>query len=786
MSAGIEVTGNGLRINDSVEYGVCGVQVDARGGRYVWHDSKAAGHTGTQDHRVSLDRIWRHIMERVRDEEMSNEIPASEIHGLNPYRALAHAIRTHTDWHHLSGQYVLAMDNSTTEATQEQILTEAAHAGITNLALLWRPVAACMYCLEQAANASQQLNEGMRFLFVDLGSLRPECCVMEVKRWESGSQLVPRRSRFQWQDILLDDPLVFQLRQSLYANLADMTKTNSHYWEAGPFAADIAQFIHTQKPQGTWYPSALGFRPVNLDEQMIQKAFEITRTASKIDNIIQKVKELAEHNRCNYVRWIAPSLLLDQVQLPPNHKLLNEMAVVRGCQLYAEALEKGLPTYYDRLSELAIWSEGRDDTGILRFDWNVLIPGTELAGGSTYQLPAPIHKFQIDPKYVSDLEIPFSLRNKTEYQRTRNIFSEIEYIPDGIIPLSITAEIKPANGRARIWIKPRNEDSDVRIFGSKGYLSLNWAKMTPIQAYPNTYPVRGRYWDTNEAKAKEMRDTLDLFLANPHWTLISPVPFRGHAIPFWNLLEPWSENFASWGNHEDNASRGMFGVEDLPLDNSIRARLVNKIMADPLGAFQKKKILSYLFAYTTPNFIQEMRNMYRNFKIDGELGTSWILAYVPGRIFSKKDDFVLYCEALLNGLGPVVDTALLRAYIWSFFRCLCYHDDTNRTEPKLIYEILKLFCLKVPFLNDKKARQYFLFSILYALRIRAYHESAFSPDEKIFDTIKAAVNAIAHTPFPTVVLDVIMPGHLNDMLLRFMDREATPQDHRIMSVITSV
>lgn len=790
MSYGIEIFGDGIRNPERTRYGVCGVCVDSEHRRFIWNDNRAARFSGNKDQRISLSTIWRYVMERAQDEmlDVRAKLPDLEV---DPFQALGQLIRVTVQDDKVSkGHVVLAVDNSTTELTQERIITAASHAGVAPFSLLWRPVAACLYLLSQKQETPKV---GDKLIFVDMDSLRPEITMLTVKKWENTQSLVPQRRRFQWENILLDDQFAFKAKQSILEVMAKATQSGSNQWETGFFAEDFGSFIETCQPKGSWCLNGLAYTWHPFDATITDQALRQQGVEGNIHSIIQRVSDKAKNpnDRIYWTGWLAHRY---KSLLPKSHVVLPPDAIVKGCSIYGECRDKDGPTYYDSLPGLYILSKIQELATYAFF--TLVDPEISVPGGRGWRLPAPLSRFSVD----ENISMFTAYIKRDDWDKCRKATIPLPAPAPDIIPVNVHCAMKPAQGRAVVSIESQDQQS--MVFGEIKQLILNWDKMeeTDFELFvaPKVYPVIGRL-KGDEEYANIVRHFLD---SNMSFSDI--VNYRGHNVQFWKLMEPWGTN-PPWGftpHWHSEPVRGMFGIGSDYLKQEDCHAIIGRIQNLPNQPNADSiKFFNYLFDAVPESFMARMRNMLSENTPDfrawcltqfgnWHLFNSWNWGYTPGRVIKTADDFNLFMDFMIrhsanNGYPCYPEATFTHLYFWSFFRCLCYRADVIKADSKKALEVIRMLdkYARAGLLlggghQIQNARKFVLCAFLFALRYRSANAAFLQPGSgELYNSIDDCIEHVV----PVVNAVGIIPGdlgiaNLNAFVLKFLRQTATKAD----------
>ncbi|MAZ61432.1 MAG: hypothetical protein CMG50_04575, partial [Candidatus Marinimicrobia bacterium] len=343
------------------------------------------------------------------------------------------------------------------------------------------------------------------------------------------------------------------------------------------------------------------------------------------------------------------------------------------------------------------------------------------------------------------------------------------------------------------------------LFGSQRRLKLDWRKMEPYvpeEKYygPEVYPIIGRIGFCSETLrvAKEFIDN--------NLSLNSPVIYKGRNSTFYKVFMPdWTAGF------DDNEQpMAMFGAKD---ENSKDINNKSKIIGSRLyndefnNADQctcqtdtcrscpnakRHNVINKMHFYAPEDYREELRNLFNQ---ENPM-LSWAASFGPGRVFYKKNDFELFVDFIIrksqnSGYPDYPDDQYAPKYFWSFFRSLCWYEDSVLIPIEKAEKILESICtyssIFRPRLNDAK---FILCAILFSLRFRKIDRNFLQVDTDLHNTVKDSIdNYISSTGYPKTMIDNsdITPGdNLNQYVLRFLTKEASEADFsNLKGLVTS-
>ena len=587
----------------------------------------------------------------------------------------------------------IGISNYLSEHHQEALLEALYGSGISDTALLWRPIAISMSYLDSLGN---KLSAGQRILIVDAECYPPEVTEIELVENEFGA-LLPLRKKPSADGRIKVDSDIFQIRRSIAAEVACGDIEIAEQLCAGQFAKEFIAATE-MKPHGDiWCRKNNQYRKISADENTLGSRIREVFRNEFLPKLIQSVKnnyDVANYSAILWHGW--PFRVMNTMSRSGKNIILDEYAVCRGAALYTMKLAKGLPTYLDTLPGLYILSHVQELNTYCFFH---LIKPSVIPGGQRWERVEPLTRFSI----LRGLQEFTAVLRKNDEDLCRKVITRLPKVPERDAPVLIRAEARPASGYAQVTIEGADGFKD--IFGKHQRVKLSWDSMEsmeiPFVAAPEVYPVRGRLFDQDDP---EYKHSLMGFLDQPEAGVYEKVAYHGHEVNFHSLLEPWGLS-PPWHKGRGKPTgwitqpaRGMFGSLALPVEPSLIDRLAKRIQK--VMHQDRVKFYSYMFVYAPLSFREELREKFRqqhpSFNervLGGRPRPSWNWVIAPGRVFSTAADFELFVDFMIrngqDGYPKYPDESFTIHYWWSFFRCLCYHADTVNIAPEKIYSVLK-------------------------------------------------------------------------------------------------
>jgi len=478
--------------------------------------------------------------------------------------------------------------------------------------------------------------------------------------------------------------------------------------------------------------------------------------------------------------------------------LMEDIAVCSGAADYADRRQNGQPTYLDTLPELEIMSaiEGKG-----KHDFFQLIEGGEVEGGAIKRTPIPRDEFMLEKNTTE-----FTAVLRVDEVKCRKLVTQLDIDPPSKnIPLLIEAKQQPANGHAIVTIEGSEEHKNV--FGRQQQILLDWKSMELFEyshySGPEVYPVEGRIIQDPEIRSI-VKD-----LVSRNASMSSNISYQGYNCNFNKLFEPWGWKSPDRRTLLQEATRGIFGAKETKDSEVIELakKLVPIIEDEDLN--NRHKHFNQMFIYTPESFLTELREIFSS---DQPNISSWNTAFAPGRTFSKADDFNLFLDFIIRksqqrGYPVFPDESYTRIYFWSFFRALCYYEDTINVSERKVAEVLRIIFnyvdtrrnenwhasqgetsrwQRMQRLNVENTKKYCLCSILFSLRLRKKYSNFLKVGTELSDLMVQAIKEkIGTVRFPTTMLVTVENDTLSDYVHRFLIEEASEEDIGTLKGLTT-
>jgi len=682
------------------------------------------------------------------------------------------------------GKTAIAVDNSFSEDQQDQLLSLSSRGYLSNVDLIWRPVAITLDFLD--SNPHSGVSEGTRLLIVDAESSKPEATILELRSIDG--YLVPLRKFFKKEDALSFTLSTTKASQELARTLTDLDAETAKNIQGGEFLGDFARFRNGDPINDTWVKKNHRFESFEFSKTLA----EFLDEKNDYVKLVTECRQRAEECDADIILWHGwPMRCRKDLDLVTDYVMPAD-SVVHGAKLYAERVEAGLPSYLELLPELDIYSTNHKTN---RPEFFTIIEEREYPGGCTIEID-PINSFDIEKGIES---LPIVLR-RGDWESSRKVeFDDLPEIEENA-PITITGLLVPGQGHLQLRMFSR--DGRENLFGDKCHIDINWDTMEdfdipepPKECAPDAYPVLGRVFDEDDP---EMR--VALRTAVNAQSIDTIVTYREHQVSFKKLLEPWGYHWP-WNTTKSSVPscgqfpRGLFCTaykKDDEIDQ-LAAELAKIIENE--NPRSRHKFLNYMFVYSPESFKQELRDIFS--KSVSQLNPKAIntnTVYGVGRVFNRAEDVELFFRFIINSSGkdswptfPKDDYT--KVYFWSVFRCLCYYQESSKVGSELAAKVCEIIC---NFLERGKPnpteKKYCLCALLFLTRIREHNQLFLDPNEslalRIVDTI---TKKAPHFPFPKAMGITGNDGdNLSQFTLRFINKDVTENDFSMLKgLVTS-
>ena len=683
------------------------------------------------------------------------------------------------------GKTAIAVDNSFSEAQQDQLLSLSSQGHLSNVDLIWRPVAIALDFLEN--NPHSGVSEGVKLLIVDAESTNPEATVLELRSIDG--YLVPLRKFFRKDDALKFTLSTTKASRKLALKLTNDDEEIARAIQRGEFLGDFARFRNGDPINDTWIKRNQRFESFEFNRTLE----ELLEDKNPYGKLVTECRQKAVNCGADIILWHGWPMRCRKDLNRVTDYIMPDISVVQGAKLYSERVEAGLPSYMELLPKLEIYSINHKTN---RPEFFTIIKEREYPGGCTIEID-PINSFDIERGIES---LPVILR-RNDWECSRKVeFDNLPEIEENA-PITITGHLVPGQGHLQLRMLSR--DGRENLFGNNLHIDINWDTMEEFHIteqqkdyYPDAYPVLGRVFDEDDP---EMRVALRTAV-NAH-SIDTIVNYCDHQVNFKKLLEPWGYHWpwmTSKGRMAPTCSqspRGLFctaSKKDTEIDQ-LAADLAKIIENE--NPRSRHKFMNYMFVYSPESFKQELRDIFSKSvsQLDPK-GISTNTVYGVGRVFDRAEDVELFFRFIINSSGkyswpcfPKADYT--KIYFWSVFRCLCYYQESSKVDSDLASKVCEIICNFLeggnPNLVEKK---YCLCALLFLTRIREHSPFFLDPTEnlaiQVVDTITKKASNVRFPP--SMGITGSDGDNLSQFTIRFINKKVTENDFTMLKgLVTS-
>lgn len=789
MAFGIDIIADGLISAgigshtgwEMTRHGIVGV-IPRQNEPFVW-DNPRALRSSIPGPYISLTDAWSEFMISERgDSKCGWDNSAGYSDEPKAVNLIAEAIKQNIPKSDLENT-AIAIDNTMNEFQQDSLLRGFKYLGFTKVELLWRPVAICLYILNQVGRGN--FNEFDKIAIADFDSYYPELTILTLKYLSDDTDkkngLVPLRSLPQENNFLGTTYNAYKLKRDFISFNFNDSNTIEQL-QCGPFSSEFFAFLDSDNYKECFIKKNLSYKKLNFDDVWKNDIAKHSLDKISFESMMKKIRNNEEYKSADHKFLNGfPIRVQDSNLFSSDEILVDKKAVAEGAADYMQRRKDGKATYLDTLPGLEIHSNVKGG-GSAFF---TLIEKGEVEGGKKERIPKKLTRFKLE----RETEIFDSVLRDMTTEKTKILHTSIPpHDYDYHVPLLINAEMTPANGHAIVTIEGDSDHTDV--FGRKRRIKLNWKSMDDYEisdnySGPEVYPVRGRIGDDIECRniVKEQ--------IRKGESLLSTHLYKGHQVRYVKLHEPWGYK-NPWGQVLEEPVRAMFGAFK---ENNDEIKLLAEGISNLIYDYEpftrnRQKYLNYMFRYAPERFLDELRELYSS--ENPEL--NWNTVYGVGRTFFKKEDFELFVDFLLrkseaNGYPAYPDEKYTDKYIWAFFRCLCYYEDTNLIPLDKAENVIK--CI-INYATERRRTgntvKFILSAILYSLRFRTNGRKFLDEGSSLRGEVENLINhKIPKIDYPPAMFDAVRDDKLNDFVMRFLCEEQTSKDHEALrGLITSM
>jgi len=781
MPLGIEIVSDVIRILESgeenqidyINYGVVGL-VPKRNEPFVWDNPKAIRDSGGSNN-LSVTQLWNNFLEDYEATTTWNDL-ANISHTETSPRFIADAV-VQIASKATSVRSIIPIDNTMSAFHQQALLNAFRSKGCINVELLWRPICIALDHLKMFGR--DQYNEGDKILVVDLDSFHPEYTVLEMKLDETG-ELVPLRNLPTKSDTF--DNVSYSARKVKRALIKEIAKGRPALraqLEAGSAASEFHKYLETGSSDEIWIREGLEYLRFPTEQQWLDEARKMEVKGQTFKDIKRQVRRLQDEHSVRYVLWNGfPARIQKEKMFSNDDLLLNANSVSSGAAEYGCRRDEGLPTYLDTLPGLEVLSLD-EAAGTHKF-FEVIPPGV-VPGGEKVRIPEPLRHFSLEKGTKQFTAVLHNIA-QDDFKKLVTELPEIEF-GDKHIPLILKAEAIPGQGHALVTIEGGVDHEEV--FGRPRVIALDWSSMEDFvfdtYSGPEVYPVRGRIADDPHSLAIARE------FATGNYHVGSQFDYPCGRVGYMRIHEPWGYKNPC-GAVLRQPTRALFGAmeETDPEIQTLADSIGNHISATVTGAQSRHKYLNYMFRYAPESFREELREIY----LKPNPPLNWNTIYAVGRTFYRRTDYEIFLDFMIRksesaGYPASYTSDEIAAMYWSFFRCLCYYEDSAYAPRPKVEDVLKTihnyacYCSKNGWPGGKQANiiKYLLSGILFSLRLRRPHRNFLAKDSELYALMETTINnCLPRIQYPPTMFSEPQPDYLNDFVHRFLAEESTEQD----------
>ena len=733
---------------------------------YVWSRNRIARQT-SRDGIIAFEQAWSGLHGPSRENKSARDGGLEQSQFSD--RIVAEALRQLAPSH--TGKVALAVDNSLSEDLQDTILGICSHAHFSNVDLLWRPVAILLDYLDR--NPSCRLSAQSRVLVVDAESTQPEATLLGLREIEG--MLVPVRHFFQKdQDALESVWSVGAAGIALAEQLVQGKNIPADELLRGAFSADFYRYRDGESVSRTWVKSGAGYAPFSFEN----KLEGLIAGNRSLDQLINSVLAKPSAKEADMVLWNGWPFRARKLAANGTNLVMSADSVARGCRVYAERVERGLPTYLEVMPGLAIMSRNPESD---RDEFFPIIKQGEYLGGQTIHVE-PINRFSLD-RCITELKI---ILQRDDWIDPKQV--EFVGIPplEEPAPITISGVMKPGQGKLKLWLTSRDNQRE-DLFGERSRIEINWDTMEdylkPLQS-PKAYPAQGY---VNTGDLDHIKSELTRFVRDSRATLSTQLRIPDRPRQFQSIMDPTKTTHL-----------GLFGsvqVNDQEFD------LLAKNVGDKIEVLlrndrnERFRMLNYMYAYAPEDFRAELRVIYSGAGLPSNV--KWNGAYAPGRVFSSPEDLTLFLKYLVKvsnekSWPQKPGITYTDKYFWSVFRCLCYHEKAADIDDNLADQVCLRICNYIEYRNRnnwdglwqydnrgsiENAQKFCLCALLFLTRVRRFQHPGFLKAN--LPLTKRVLEVVIK--MPPVSFKSMKMKNVNQLVLHYIRNEADDDDESAVS-----
>lgn len=766
----------------------------------IWNDPQAVRYTYSDRLLSLMETWWRFSQNHHAKLDFMKPTEVDPV-SANAVDLLCEAMKAHIP-DHAEEFTVLAVDNLLPEFQQTALLRAMGAIGFGKRELLWRPIAIALAHLSSIDSIPYK--EKDLLVIVDTDTYIPEITILTLK--EHRGHLVPLRDYPKLKRKPEEQPYAGYCTYNLLNDLAGSVlfedEAVANQLLSGPFTSAFFKYLNSGSEDEIWIRKELDHQRVAASEEWRSFLRGVEISGESFHGLKEEVDRNVEKSGAVATLWNGMISRLHETEIG-EYSLMPDDTISVGASEYGRRRLAGIPGYLDTLPGLKIMGKKQEGRTV---DFEMLIWPGELEGGEIRR-SEPRSEFSLEEE-TKDFTAVLNNVAEDTYRQYITQLPKVQY--SGLIPLILNAEAQPGQGNAKVTIQ--GAEGYENAFGDIRFIELDWEKGLPFEkptpaVYrgPEHYPVRGRIADDPDCRsvAQQFVDE-DLHVG-------SSVRFRGRNVGYMRVHEPWGFNDPFRGQLGE-PTRALFGALDekdpeiTALADSIGQMIQNKVRITK----DRHKYLNYMFRYAPEGFRAELRHLFSIRNPD----LNWNTVYAVGRTFYRRDDFELFLDFFLqksqnSGFPDYPNEDFIPAYFWSFFRGLCFYEDTAAADRGKVEGVLDCIfnyskhCSNVGWPGGRRANviKYLLCGILFSLRLRKYHRDFLAPENdknggggngdqgggaltaqggstaEMFNKMtKTITNLIPRVDYPVAMFAVVQPDKLNDYVLRFLNEKQSVED----------
>ena len=505
------------------------------------------------------------------------------------------------------------------------------------------------------------------------------------------------------------------------------------------------------------------------------------------------------------VRWYGEQILAPFKAKCGFVAALSADSVAKGAALFAERLDKGLPTYYDHFPVYHFWNG-------FKMKWEPMFDNEqEVEPGREYRYPETglePRKLKIE-KYADN--VSFYVRESNSVEYARRIKTGFAEFLRSELELSLSAVVSPEKGSARFVLTMCDEHRKAIFVSGKttareivlrwsNSLNANEVTVEPVpehQGYVEPQPVLGRIYDSED----NLR-MVEEYVKAPRGAAFAGL-WKAYSAKFHPDEKNGIADRVGYQAKPTEPTRGLFGTRyifDARVDKVTHDYVSQCAKEKPYvtrsGSLLKDGMLQQNYCHC--GALDDYKKLIRNLLKEGaEPQYNFSFYNAAGYVLGEDPGDVVI---LLNYICAMTHLGGERGKLWwSFFRMLCWHPECRLTltMKPLLEKALSILCSEDAdkvvnggkwTYNDAK---YLPLAILYALRIRESGEDLSSTlKRQLIDILSTGL--LSNIQFPKTMVPKVDPASrtagdtLSKYVLRFIRHEDTLADRELGAAMGGV